>query len=224
MELTGASLRQARRHARSSDLAKRILDLVVASACLLVLSPLLAAVAVLIRLTTPGSALFRQTRLGRERQPFTLYKFRTMYDGCRDDVHRRYVRSLITEDSPSAGGPRGLYKLEGDARITPLGRVLRQLSIDELPQLLNVIKGDMSLVGPRPALAWEAELFRPPYDERFLVLPGMTGLWQVSGRNRLTFRQGLELDVEYVHRCSLALDLAILLKTIPVVLFARGAL
>ena len=153
-----------------------------------------------------------------------LYKFRTMHDGCGDEVHRRYVRSLLTEDNPSVGGPRGLYKLEGDARITPLGRVLRQLSIDEIPQLLNVIKGDMSLVGPRPALGWEAELFRPPYDERFLVLPGMTGLWQVSGRNRLTFRQGLELDVEYVRRCGFALDLVILLKTIPVVLFPRGAL
>jgi lipopolysaccharide/colanic/teichoic acid biosynthesis glycosyltransferase len=224
LRLTAASLGQAGRAGRLSDLGKRLLDLAVASTCLLVLLPPLSVVAVIIRLTTPGPALFRQTRVGRHRRPLVVYKFRTMYHGCGDEVHRRYVRSLITEDNPSAGGPRGLYKLEGDARITPLGRVLRQLSIDELPQLLNVIKGDMSLVGPRPVLPWEAEMLRPPYDERFLVLPGMTGMWQVSGRNRLTFKQGLELDVEYVHRRCLALDLLILLKTIPVVLFARGAL
>ena len=153
-----------------------------------------------------------------------LYKFRTMYDGCADEAHRRYVRSLATEENPAPGGQHGLYKLEGDARITPLGRVLRRLSIDEIPQLFNVIKGDMSLVGPRPALPWEAELFHPPHDQRFIVMAGMTGLWQVSGRNRLTFRQALDLDVEYArHRCF-ALDLLILLKTIPAVLTARGAL
>lgn len=220
----GMSPGQARRAGRSSDLGKRVFDLVVASACLLVLFPPMAVVAVLVRLTTPGPALFRQLRLGRERRPFMLYKFRTMHDGCGDEIHRRYVRSLIMEGDPAAGGPSGLYKLEGDARVTALGHVLRRLSIDELPQLFNVIKGDMSLVGPRPALPWEAELLHPPYDQRFLVTPGMTGLWQVSGRSRLTFRQALELDVEYARRRCFALDLLILLKTIPVVLTARGAL
>lgn len=222
--LTRASPGQARRAGRSSELGKRLFDLVVASACLLVFSPLIAAVAVLVRMTTPGPALFRQVRLGRDQRPFMLYKFRTMYHGCGDEIHRRYVRSLLTEDNPQAAGPRGLYKLEGDARITRLGRVLRHLSIDEIPQLFNVIRGDMSLVGPRPALPWEAELFHPPYDQRFLVTPGMTGLWQVSGRSLLTFRQALDLDVEYARRRSFVLDLLILLKTIPVVLFARGAL
>lgn len=221
---TGKSLRRAGRSGRFSDLGKRFFDLVGASACLLVFSPLLGVVAVLVRLTTPGPAIFRQIRLGRDRRPFMLYKFRTMYDGCEDEVHRRYVRSLLCEGNPSTAGQRGLYKIEGDARITPLGRVLRRLSIDELPQLFNVIKGDMSLVGPRPALAWEAELFHPPYDQRFIVMPGLTGLWQVSGRNRLTFKRALELDVEYVHRRCFTLDLLILLKTIPVVLTARGAL
>ena len=223
LRLTGASPGQARRAGQASDLGKRLLDLVVASACVLVLSPLLAAVAILVRMTTPGPALFRQTRLGRDQRPFVCYKFRTMIDGCGDEVHRRYVRRLITEENPPVGGPRGLYKLEADNRITQLGGVLRHLSIDELPQLLNVIKGDMSLVGPRPTLPWEAELFNPPYDRRFLAKPGITGLWQVGGRSRLTFRQGLELDLEYVRRRSFALDLVILLKTIPVVLFARGA-
>jgi lipopolysaccharide/colanic/teichoic acid biosynthesis glycosyltransferase len=224
LRLTGTWPGRARRAGHASGLGKRLFDVVMASACLLMMVPLLAAVAVLVRLTTPGPVVYRQTRLGRDRRPFTFYKFRTMYHGCGDEVHKRYVRRLITEDNPPAGGRRGLYKLEGDARITPLGRVLRQLSIDELPQLLNVIKGDMSLVGPRPPLTWEAELFQPPHDQRFLVTPGMTGLWQVSGRNRLTFRQGLDLDVEYVRRRSFALDLVILLKTIRVVLFDHGAL
>jgi lipopolysaccharide/colanic/teichoic acid biosynthesis glycosyltransferase len=202
--------------ARATRLAKRLLDLAVAVAALILLLPLLVTVAVLIRLTTPGPALYQQL--------FVLYKFRTMYGGCSDSQHREYVRAQLTDDSPPTGGERGLYKLEGDARITPLGGFLRRISIDELPQLLNVIRGDMSLVGPRPALTWEAELIEPAYHQRFRVLPGLTGLWQVSGRNYLTMRQGLELDIEYVRRQSFAFDLWILLKTIPVVLSTHGAL
>jgi lipopolysaccharide/colanic/teichoic acid biosynthesis glycosyltransferase len=182
------------------------------------------AAAVLIRATTPGPALFRQTRLGRHRRPFVLYKFRTMYLNSGDDVHREYVRRLLTEDQPPDGGRRGVFKLGQDDRITPLGRLVRRASIDELPQLFNVIRGDMSLVGPRPALEWEAEMFGAAYDPRFDVPPGLTGLWQVSGRNGLTMRQGLELDLEYVRRRSFAFDVKILLRTLPVVLSTRGAL
>lgn len=202
---------------------KPLFDLVAASLCLVIVCPLLAAVAVLVRLTTPGPALFRQTRIGRDNRPFVLYKFRSMYAGSADDVHRHYVRKLLTQDQPPAGGQRGLYKLEDDPRITPLGRLLRRTSIDELPQLLNVIGGDMSLVGPRPALPWEAEMIAETHGERFLVRPGITGLWQVSGRSSLTMRQALELDVEYARRQCFALDLLILLKTVPAVLFARDA-
>ncbi len=208
-------------HAR---LAKRLLDLAVALPCLILAAPLLLAVAAMIRLTSPGPALFRQARLGRDRRPFVLCKFRTMYSGCPDDVHREYVRKLLTDSRPPAGGREGVFKLDGDARITRVGRLLRRTSIDELPQLLNVIRGDMSLVGPRPALAWEAEMFGAGYDRRFAVPPGLTGLWQVSGRNALTMKQGLDLDLEYVGRQSLALDLWILARTIPVVLSTRGAL
>jgi len=205
-------------------LAKRLLDLAVATACLALLSPLLGIVAVLIRLTTPGPALFRQIRLGKDSSPFLLYKFRTMYADSPDDLHREYVRKLLTQEKPPHGGRRGVYKLEHDDRITPIGRLIRRTSIDELPQLLNVIRGDMSLVGPRPALPWEAEMLDGSHFARFSVLPGLTGLWQVSGRNTLTMKQGLELDVEYVRRQGLALDLWILLKTIPVVLSTHGAL
>lgn len=205
-------------------LSKRLLDLAVALPCLILAAPLLLAVAAAIRLTSPGPALFRQARLGRDRRPFTLCKFRTMYTGCPDDVHREYVRKLLTDSQAPDGGRNGVYKLDGDTRITPVGRLLRRTSIDELPQLLNVIRGDMSLVGPRPALDWEAEMFGAGYDRRFAVPPGLTGLWQVSGRNALTMKQGLDLDIEYVHRQSLALDLWILARTIPVVLSTRGAL
>jgi lipopolysaccharide/colanic/teichoic acid biosynthesis glycosyltransferase len=205
-------------------LAKRALDLTLALPCLILAAPLLLAVAVMIRLTTPGPALFRQIRLGRDRRPFMLCKFRTMYSGSPDDVHREYVRKLLTDSRPPDGGRDGVFKLDGDARITPVGRLLRRTSIDELPQLLNVIRGDMSLVGPRPALGWEAEMFGAGYERRFAVPPGLTGLWQVSGRNALTMKEGLDLDIEYVGRQSLALDLRILARTIPVVLSTRGAL
>jgi lipopolysaccharide/colanic/teichoic acid biosynthesis glycosyltransferase len=209
---------------RARRAAKRLLDLTVASACLIVAAPLLVTVAAAIRLTTPGPALFRQVRLGRHRRPFELRKFRTMYHGCPDDVHRAYVTQLLSAAPPADGGQPGVFKLRHDPRITPLGRLLRRTSIDELPQLLNVLRGDMSLVGPRPALAWEADMFGAGYDHRFAVPPGLTGLWQVSGRNTLTMRQGLDLDLEYVRRQNLALDLWILAKTIPVVLSTRGAL
>lgn len=205
-------------------IGKRVFDLVVASTCLLLLSPLLLAVAVAVRVTSPGPALFRQTRLGRYGRPVVIYKFRTMYHESPDDIHREYVRKLLVDETPTPSGPLGLYKLEADPRVTPIGRFLRRTSIDELPQLFNVIRGEMSLVGPRPALPWEAELFGAASRQRFLVLPGMTGLWQVSGRNNLTMRQGLVLDIEYVHRQSFALDLLILIKTVPAVLSANGAL
>lgn len=210
-------------HTGVTRLAKRLLDLVVATACLALVTPLLGIVAVLIRLTTPGPALFRQIRLGKDSSPFLLYKFRTMYAGSPDDLHREYVRKLLTQEEPPDGGRSGMYKLEHDDRITPIGRLIRRTSIDELPQLLNVIRGDMSLVGPRPALPWEAEMLDARHLARFSVLPGLTGLWQVSGRNTLTMKQGMELDVEYVRRQGLALDLWILLKTIPVVLSTHGA-
>jgi lipopolysaccharide/colanic/teichoic acid biosynthesis glycosyltransferase len=203
---------------------KRALDLVVASVCLLLASPILIATWVIVRATSPGQALFRQRRVGRNGRTFVLYKFRTMHNGCADDIHRDYVCKLLSEDQPPTGGQSGVYKLQADPRITRIGRFLRKSSIDELPQLFNVIRGDMSLVGPRPALPWEAELFGLAYARRFLVAPGLTGLWQVSGRNCLTMRQGLELDIEYVERRSLALDLKILLKTIPAVVSGAGAL
>ncbi len=197
---------------------KRLLDIVVSGSALLLLFPLLLVIWVAVRLSSPGPGLFRQERLGREEEPFVMLKFRTMRVDCGDEVHRRYVTRLLTESAPEASGSDRLFKLTDDPRVTRVGNLLRRTSLDELPQLWNVFRGTMSLVGPRPVLAWEAELFRDSERRRFAVRPGITGLWQVSGRNRLTMREALLLDVEYVRRCSTALDLAIIVRTIPALL------
>ena len=202
--------------------AARVLDVLVAGAALVVLSPVMAVVAALVRCTSRGPALFQQVRLGQGGRPFVMLKFRTMRQGCDDLLHREYVRQLLQEPALCSVGPGGLYKLAGDPRITPLGRWLRRSSLDELPQLINVLKGEMALVGPRPVLPWEAALFSPRHAARFQVPPGITGLWQISGRNQLTMTQALDLDVEYAGRRSLRLDLAILFRTVPVVLRCAG--
>jgi lipopolysaccharide/colanic/teichoic acid biosynthesis glycosyltransferase len=197
-----------------TGVTKRLLDLALASSALVVLSPLLAALWLGVRLTSPGPAVFRQQRLGLAERPFTIYKFRSMRTGASDAIHREFVSKMLTED-PSAAAVGGFYKLAADPRITPIGVWLRRTSLDELPQLVNVVRGDMSLVGPRPVLAWEAALFTDAARVRFQVRPGLTGLWQVSGRARLTMLQALELDAQYVYRQSLWLDMAIIARTIP---------
>ena len=202
---------------------KRALDLVLASLALVVLSPLLAAIWLAVRLSSPGPAVFRQERLGLGERPFVMYKFRSMRTGASDTIHREYVSRMLTgAGAPIEAASNGLFKLDADPRVTPFGAWLRKTSLDELPQLVNIIRGDMSLVGPRPVLAWEAELFSEEARARFQTRPGLTGLWQVSGRSRLTMPQALELDVEYVRRQSIWLDLTILVRTVPAQL-KRGA-
>jgi lipopolysaccharide/colanic/teichoic acid biosynthesis glycosyltransferase len=198
------------------------MDKTVALVAVVMLGPLLLFLLLLVRATSPGPGLFRQARLGRYKRTFRLLKLRTMYRDNDDRIHREYVTRQLTGDQANGDGRRGLFKLEDDPRVTPVGRWLRRTSLDELPQLLNVLKGDMSLVGPRPVLAWEAEMFSPEQQRRFDVKPGITGLWQVSGRSRLTMQQALELDVEYVRRRSVIFDLLILLRTVPA-LFSDGA-
>jgi lipopolysaccharide/colanic/teichoic acid biosynthesis glycosyltransferase len=217
----GDTARPAAGARAASDALKRVVDVLGSVVLLLLLTPLLILVAVLIRVTTPGPALFRQVRLGRAECSFVMYKFRTMYDGADDKRHREYVASLLSNDAPPVAND-GLYKLSDDPRITPIGAFLRRTSLDELPQLFNVLAGSMSLVGPRPALAWEAELYQADDRKRFEVKPGMTGLWQVSGRSKLTMKEALDLDCLYVERRSLRLDLAILGKTVLVVLKRDG--
>jgi lipopolysaccharide/colanic/teichoic acid biosynthesis glycosyltransferase len=203
-----------------SDAPRRALDLLVAAALLLVLSPLLALLALAVRLDSDGPALFRQRRVGRDLNEFTMLKFRTMYSDADAAPHREYVQALIGDDS---GPERGrLYKLSVDDRVTRVGRFLRSWSLDELPQLFNVLRGHMALVGPRPVIPYEVEMYPEQYLGRFDVKPGLTGLWQVSGRNERTYEEMVNFDVEYARRASLLLDLRILVKTVPVVLSRKG--
>jgi lipopolysaccharide/colanic/teichoic acid biosynthesis glycosyltransferase len=205
--------------------AKRAIDLVLAGALLILLSPVLAVIVVTVRLTSPGPALFRQVRVGYLRTPFVMLKFRSMRQDSDEALHRAYVTSMLTGQAVPADPERAVYKVTGaaDPRVTPVGWFLRKASLDELPQLINVLRGEMSLVGPRPALPWEVELFDPRHHVRFAVKPGITGLWQTSGRSMLTMRQALDLDVAYVQRRNLSLDLITLLRTVPAVMRARGA-
>jgi len=220
---TRAAARVRPRRKRVQYALKRVLDACLSALGLLVLSPLLLVVGVLLRLETPGPALFRQERIGRGGVPFTFYKFRTMVDGNDPSIHRKYVRELIEHGSDALKGDTGSFKIENDPRVTRVGRVLRRTSIDELPQLLNVLKGEMSLVGPRPPLPYEAELYSARARRRLECLPGITGLWQVSGRCQTTFDEMVELDIEYQDNWSVGLDLSILARTIPVVLGRKGA-
>ena len=204
------------------EAAKRTVDIVLSLVLIIIVAPLLLFLGCLVRSMSAGPALFRQERLGRDKQPFTMLKLRTMQVDNDDRVHRDYVASLLSADGAAAAAGNGLFKLDGDPRVTRLGGWLRRTSLDELPQLLNVLRGDMSLVGPRPVLPWEARLFGEPYQQRFAVKPGITGLWQVSGRSRLSMRKALELDVEYVARRGFFFDVAILARTLPAV-FRGGA-
>jgi exopolysaccharide biosynthesis polyprenyl glycosylphosphotransferase len=195
--------------------AKAVIDRVVALVGLLVLLPLLLGIAVAVRCSSRGPVLFRQTRVGRHGRTFSIVKFRSMYDGAE----RRLGELLASNDS--AGGV--LFKMREDPRVTPVGRFLRRLSFDELPQLLNVLTGSMSLVGPRPPLPAEVARHGESARRRQLVKPGITGLWQVSGRSNLSWEDSIQLDLQYVESWSLALDTAVLLKTVPAVLRAEGA-
>lgn len=204
------------------EAVKRALDIALAAVLILVSAPLLLFLWCLVRSTSAGPALFRQERLGRDMRPFTMLKLRSMYVGNDDRMHRAYVTGMLSAEQRPSARDDGLFKLADDPRVTPLGAWLRRSSLDELPQLINVLRGEMSLVGPRPMLPWEARLLGEPYRPRFTVKPGITGLWQVSGRSRLSMRTALELDLEYARRHGVVLDLSILARTGPA-LFRGGA-
>jgi exopolysaccharide biosynthesis polyprenyl glycosylphosphotransferase len=209
------------RPSRSSRFLKRALDVTVSAATLILAAPLMAYIALRIRYDSPGPVLFRQVRLGQNRRPFTVLKFRTMKVGTDESAHREYIASTMSADA--VVGPNGMYKLDRAGDVTPFGRWLRRTSLDELPQLVNVLRGEMSLVGPRPCLAYETEDFRPHHFERFVVPPGITGLWQVTARANSTFGEALDMDVSYVRSWSLALDLRLLLRTPLEVIRHRSA-
>jgi lipopolysaccharide/colanic/teichoic acid biosynthesis glycosyltransferase len=211
-----ASVRGTTRERSSQDVACRALDLVATLGLVVLLTPLLLLIALIIKLDSPGPVLFRQQRVGRGRRNFLVAKFRTMQHGADHDVHRDYMLALIESGTPAP-------KLAGDARVTRFGAFLRRTSLDELPQLWNVLRGEMSLVGPRPPIPYEVDHYPPHWFERFHVKPGVTGLWQVSGRSEVSLEEMIELDVDYARRRSVLLNVWILLRTIPAVLSQRGA-
>jgi len=194
---------------------KRLIDILGALLGLVLLAPLFACIGLLIRLDSPGPVFFAQTRVGRRGRPFRCWKLRSMYV----DAEARKADLLASNEM--AGGTT--FKMRRDPRITRVGRFLRKASIDELPQLLNVLCGDMSLVGPRPPVPAEVAVYTPRQRQRLAVKPGITCIWQVRGRSDIPFAQQAELDIEYISKRSLALDVQLLLATIPAVLLARGA-
>ncbi len=203
-----------------ADAVRRMADFAGAALLLGLLSLPMLVIAMLVWCSDRGPALFRQERVGLHRSHFTMLKFRTMTVGARDDLLRDLIgRELSGEDTAVDGSS----KLNNDERVTRIGAFLRRTSLDELPQLINVLRGEMALVGPRPCLVWEAELFPAQYAPRFNVRPGLTGLWQVSGRSTLGTLDMLQLDVAYVHTRSLRMDLGILLRTVPALLHPDGA-
>ena len=209
------------------DRLKRLIDIVLSLALVVALAPLMLVTAVAIAVTSRGPVIFRQPRLGKGGVPFDFYKFRSMRPSNDDRIHREFVSSLIKgkhADVNQQTSANPLFKIKNDPRVTPVGRFIRSTSIDELPQLFNVLKGDMSLVGPRPPLAYEAAQYQSWHLRRILeVRPGITGLWQVEGRSRVSFDDMVRMDLRYIKQRSLALDFKLLLRTVIVVLARQGA-
>ncbi len=203
-------------------LLKRMLDVCLASIILILTSPIMIAAAIAVRLTSPGPVIFVQKRVGLRGRVFDFYKFRTMYVNQDDSSHRQYAQKWIENTAYAGDDKNPTFKIVGDKRVTAVGRILRRYSIDELPQMFNVFKGDMSLVGPRPALSYELEMYKEWHLERLQGVPGLTGLWQVAGRNQLSFDEMVKLDLEYLRTWSLAQDFKLILRTVPVVLLGTG--
>jgi lipopolysaccharide/colanic/teichoic acid biosynthesis glycosyltransferase len=206
------------------DGVKRFLDILGSLALLGMLLPLLLVIAALVKLKSPGPVLFGQVRIGRMMKPFTMLKFRTMHVNADPGLHFQFVSQFIHSGGQPMSGTNGVFKIVNDPRVTPIGRLLRRASLDELPQLLNVLRGDMSLVGPRPPLPYEVDQYKPWHTRRVIdVKPGLTGLWQVGGRSRTSFDDMVRLDLQYAKRCSLWTDIKILLATPRAVVSGKGA-
>lgn len=204
---------------------KRSIDILFSLAVIIGGAPFYLAIAFLIKLTSKGPVFFKQQRVGKDGAIFTLYKFRTMHQNTDDTIHREFTKRFIAgelADSGLDGASRSVYKLRNDPRVTPVGNFLRKTSLDEFPQFLNVLKGEMTIVGPRPPLPYEIEHYQDWHKLRLSVKPGLTGLWQVSGRSAVPFNEMVMLDLYYIEHWSLLLDFKIMLRTIPVMLFGSG--
>jgi len=204
---------------------KRAFDVCASGLMLILLSPVMLILALIIKITSPGPVFFVQERLGRDGEPFRFFKFRSMKHKSDDAIHRQFAAMFIHGDehgcAESNAGEK-VFKLKKDPRVTSIGAFMRRTSLDELPQLFNILRGEMSLVGLRPPIAYEIENYLPWHMERLKAVPGLTGLWQVSGRSRVSFDEMVRLDVDYINNWSLWNDAVILAKTLPVVLRGTG--
>lgn len=214
---------------------KRAVDFVASAIALVLLAPALALIALAIKLDSPGPVFFKQKRSGTQRRvlangevkwdvvPFAIFKFRTMSDKADESSHVELVKSWVAGTAAASGDSNAGFKLSNDKRITRFGAFLRRTSLDELPQLINVLRGEMSLVGPRPVPLYEVDEYRPWHFQRFRAVPGLTGWWQVKGRGRATFDESIKLDIDYVKARGFLMDVKVLLLTIPAVLGGKGA-
>lgn len=202
---------------------RRLVDITFSLFVMVFGLPFYALIAALIKLTSEGPVLFEQDRIGQNSQPFRFYKFRTMMVNNSDEEHRDFAESFIKGNSmQNAGENKRVFKMKEDPRVTSIGKFLRRTSMDELPQFINVLKGEMTLVGPRPPLSYELAHYQEWHKKRLTVKPGLTGLWQVSGRSTVPFDEMVMLDLYYIENWSFLLDVKIILRTIPVVLFGLG--
>jgi lipopolysaccharide/colanic/teichoic acid biosynthesis glycosyltransferase len=218
-ELTKLSVRE-----KGGEMLKRCIDIIGSIIGLVIFFPFFATLPVIIKATSRGPILFRQQRIGENGRKFNLLKFRSMYLDNNDVIHREYVKHLIRGEVAAANLANGIYKIEGDPRVTKIGKYIRMYSLDELPQFINVLKGDMSLVGPRPPIHYEVENYSVWQRNRLMgKKPGITGLWQVTGRSSTTFDDMVRLDLRYIKRWTIALDLKILFRTPAAVLKCKGA-
>lgn len=219
---------------------KRFIDIIIVSLSMIVLAPFLLLIAILIKLDSSGPVIFTQKRIGAKQwvrddsffwkqTPFTFYKFRTMKVDATPDLHHQFVKAYINGDEAQLAKLRSeriviaKYKLTNDPRVTKLGQFLRKTSLDELPQLWNVFKGEMTLVGPRPPIPYEVEMYKPWHHQRLATIPGITGQWQVKGRSSTTFDEMVRLDLDYIDKQSVGYDFKILFATIPAVISKKGA-
>lgn len=204
---------------------KRLLDILVSSSALVLLSPVFALIVLGIKLSSPGPVIFKQTRIGRQGRPFDFYKFRSMHPGGSSSQHKEFVQNFIKGQTPDQNSDQEeiqVFKMQDDPRIFPFGRFIRKTSLDEFPQFFNVLKGDMSLVGPRPCLPYEWEIYEPWHKNRLNCLPGCTGIWQALGRSTVSFQEMVILDLYYVSNMSIFLDTRIVLNTFPVIFLGKG--
>jgi lipopolysaccharide/colanic/teichoic acid biosynthesis glycosyltransferase len=225
MEVATTIIRPAKRITASKgyDLLKRFIDLTITLMVLPMMLPAMAVIALLIRFDSPGPALFKQKRVGKDGRIFQIYKFRTMTHNLDNSRHQAFMKAFVQGEIGEGEGDKTVFKPFTDSQITRMGRILRKTSLDELPQLFNILKGDMSLIGPRPNVLWEVEAYQAWHMERLSVLPGITGLAQVNGRSAISFDTIVRYDVEYAHNKSLWLDIQILWKTFTSVVAGKGA-